>query len=216
MQRILIVSNEIGKDALGEMREAPAVGLPEGLCNIPNLVDAAKALAGDAETRLVHHRELEACSFQGFDRVILSGFFPDRPFTEAELKEEFEAELKRVRQADIPVLGICLGIQLIGLAFGAGIQSMERAGGEHGYVPVQKEKEHPLLMGLPSSFSVLGLHGKELNAVPEGFDLLVSGRDCRVQAIAHRERPLYGVQFHPELRSEKNEGARILYNFLRL
>ena len=54
-------------------------------------------------------------------------------------------------------------------------------------------------------------------AVPEGFRLLAARETCRVQMLAHRSRPIFGTQFHPELQDEAHrDGQRILENFFRL
>ena len=70
-----------------------------------------------------------------------------------------------------------------------------------------------------SSYDVKGNHCFEhhrgqLSTVPEGFRLLASRGNCRVQMLAHESRPIFGTQFHPELQNAAHrDGQRILENF---
>ena len=137
-----------------------------------------------------------------------------------------------IRETPDPVLGLCGGHQLIGLAFGATPAPMGRlAPGEAdpkpdlapgmrkewGPVPVQISAPDPLFDGLGKTVVVEQRHFWELKAVPPGFVRLATSEACPIQAIRHGSRPLYGVQFHPERYSERHPAGRtILANFFRL
>jgi GMP synthase-like glutamine amidotransferase len=118
-----------------------------------------------------------------------------------------------IRAATVPILGICGGCQLIGMAHGAPLGPMGRleadrddpcpafAPGyvkEWGFVPVSVVRPDPLFDGLGPEPVFLAAHYWEVKEVPPGFDLLASTEMCRVQAIRHVDKPLYGTQFHPE------------------
>ena len=89
---------------------------------------------------------------------------------------------------------------------------------EKGMQPVRViQREDPLFAGLPETIMVLESHYCEVKALPPGWVLLASNGNCRVQAMRHPERPVYGTQFHPEGFTEYYpHGRTILENFFRL
>ena len=140
--------------------------------------------------------------------------------------------LEVIRETRTPLLGLCGGHQLIGLAFGVTPAPMGRlAPGEADPRPVlaagmRKEwgpslvriaTDDPLFAGLDETVVVEQRHFWELKTAPAGFVRLAASDACPIQAIRHERRPLYGVQFHPELYSEHHpDGRIILANFFRL
>lgn len=75
----------------------------------------------------------------------------------------------------------------------------------------------PLFAGFSKEIVVKESHAFQLSDVPPGFDLLASTPDCQVQAIKHRQRLVYGVQFHPEAYDTSHpDGRTLLENFFRL
>jgi GMP synthase (glutamine-hydrolysing) len=140
--------------------------------------------------------------------------------------------LEVIRETSEPVLGLCGGHQLIGLAFGAAPTPMGRlalgeadpqpdvAPGmrkEWGPARVRISGRDPLFDGLGDTVVVEQRHFWELKTVPAGFVRLAGSDACAVQAMRHVSRPLYGVQFHPERYSELHpDGRIILANFFRL
>jgi GMP synthase (glutamine-hydrolysing) len=137
-----------------------------------------------------------------------------------------------IRGAETPLLGLCGGHQLIGLAFGAPPAPMGRLRPEEvdphpdvapgmrkewGACPVRVSTSDPLFAGLGDSVIVEQRHFWELKALPAGFVRVATSEACPIQAIRHETRPLYGVQFHPELYSERHpDGRTILANVFRL
>ena len=131
-----------------------------------------------------------------------------------------------------PLLGLCGGHQLIGLAFGVTPAPMGRlapgetdprpalAGGmrkEWGTSRVRVSAQDPLFAGLGASVIVEQRHFWELKSVPAGFVQLATSDACPIQAIRHQSRPLYGVQFHPERYTDVHpDGRTILTNFFQL
>jgi GMP synthase (glutamine-hydrolysing) len=140
--------------------------------------------------------------------------------------------LEVIREGSAPLLGLCGGHQLIGLAFGETPAPMGRlrpgeddphpdlAPGmrkEWGAYPVRVSASDPLFAGLGDAVVVEQRHFWELKHVPDGFVPIATSEACRIQAIRHETRPLYGVQFHPELYSEHHpDGRTILANFFGL
>jgi GMP synthase (glutamine-hydrolysing) len=140
--------------------------------------------------------------------------------------------LEIIRETSEPVLGLCGGHQLIGLAYGETPAPMgqltageidpkpDLAPGmrkEWGPSRVRISGRDPLFDGLGETIVVEQRHFWELKSVPAGFVRLAGSEACAVQAMRHASRPLYGVQFHPERYSELHpDGRTILANFFRL
>jgi anthranilate synthase/aminodeoxychorismate synthase-like glutamine amidotransferase len=110
-----------------------------------------------------------------------------------------------------PLLGVCLGHQCIGEAFGA---SAERAAQPvHGKTSEILHGERGLFAGIPTGFRAARYHSLILPRAPEQFELLAWTRAGEVMAIGHRSQPVWGVQFHPESFLTEH-GSRLLENFL--
>jgi len=130
----------------------------------------------------------------------------------------------------LPILGICGGHQLIAMAYGAKVEPMRWLGDgpperntregwllETGFQQVHVCRSDPIFHGLPDTLVVHESHYDHVTSVPRGFLWLAESRVCRVQAMRHRTRPLYGLQFHPERWNPAHpHGRTILQNFFRL
>jgi anthranilate synthase/aminodeoxychorismate synthase-like glutamine amidotransferase len=120
---------------------------------------------------------------------------------------------------DVPILGVCLGHQAIGAAYGGVVARAERP--MHGKVTLVEHTGTAMFRDLPSPLPVARYHSLQIEAasLPADLELLgwTAGRPDRdeVQAVRHRTHPVWGVQFHPE--SIASEGGRgLLGNFLGL
>jgi GMP synthase (glutamine-hydrolysing) len=112
---------------------------------------------------------------------------------------------------DVPVLGICLGMQVVADELGG-----EVAPGEYGgYADVTVEitdDTDPLIGSLAPETRVWASHADEVKAVPEGFTCTATSDVCGVEAMADPDRDLYGVQWHPEV-AHTEEGEAVFENF---
>jgi anthranilate synthase/aminodeoxychorismate synthase-like glutamine amidotransferase len=115
----------------------------------------------------------------------------------------------------LPLLGVCLGHQCLGAAFGASIVRAPSL--VHGEASEVSHRGEGLLAGLPSPFPAARYHSLCVDEVTLPVDLEVTARadDGVVMAMRHRTLPLEGVQFHPESVLTP-AGPRLLANFLRL
>lgn len=109
-----------------------------------------------------------------------------------------------------PILGECVGMQLMALHFGGKAGPSEVP--EYGLSRLRVLEEDDLFRGLPKEFAVWESHNDEVKDVP-GFAVLAMSENCRIQAVKHHEKPLYGVQFHPEV-NDTEHGHEILKNFV--
>lgn len=114
----------------------------------------------------------------------------------------------------IPILGICLGHQAIGAAFGGVIQRAEII--KHGKTSLVTHNDCELFSDLPDHFEVMRYHSLIVEEVslPEQLECIAHSNDDQVvMAIKHKQYPVYGLQFHPESIGTPT-GKQILNNFL--
>jgi GMP synthase (glutamine-hydrolysing) len=111
---------------------------------------------------------------------------------------------------DVPVLGICLGMQVI-----ADELDGQVGGGEYGGyadVTVKILDDDPLVGSLAPETRVWASHADEVKEVPEGFARTATSDVCGVEAMSDPDRGLYGVQWHPEV-AHTEEGEELFENF---
>ncbi len=124
-------------------------------------------------------------------------------------------ELIKTAPPKLPVLGVCLGHQALGEAFGGKVVAAKRL--MHGKTSQIKHDGKTLFSGLPKVLTVMRYHSLTLAAagIPAVFEVsAVNAGDGEVMGIRHKTRPLEGVQFHPESIMTKH-GKTMLDNFLR-
>lgn len=112
----------------------------------------------------------------------------------------------------IPVLGICYGMQLMCEALGGNVQSSPSR--EYGRARCTVVEEGGLLDGWPRETQVWMSHGDQVSSVPDGFIKIASTETCPFAAVRHKDRALYGLQFHPEV-THTPLGSRLIGNFVR-
>jgi GMP synthase (glutamine-hydrolysing) len=112
----------------------------------------------------------------------------------------------------IPVLGICYGMQLACQALGGEVRPATGAR-EFGRAACRVTDADGLFQGVPEHTTVWMSHGDQVQTVQGDFLALAATETCPVAAVRHRTRPVFGLQFHPEV-SHTPDGPRILRNFL--
>jgi GMP synthase (glutamine-hydrolysing) len=100
-------------------------------------------------------------------------------------------------QLGIPVLGVCYGMQLMVQQLGGKVTRAER--GEYGKAALLIDDPTDLLTNVDDSSTMWMSHGDSCQELPEGFEILAHTDNTPCAAIAHHEKKLYGVQFHPEV-----------------
>ncbi len=114
---------------------------------------------------------------------------------------------------EIPILGICLGHQLLSTVFGGEVRTAEA--GVYADAEIVVDDEDRILRGLGPGFSAWVSHKDEVKTVPPEFKVLAHSETCSVEAMAHETLPLFGVQFHPEV-EHTPRGPDLFKNFLEL
>src|SRR5579884_2896639 len=117
----------------------------------------------------------------------------------------------RLFDLGIPVLGICYGMQLACHQLGGKVLPASRR--EFGPATCRIADSNGLFEGVPSETTVWMSHGDQVQLVQGDFVPLAATETCPMAAARHRSRPIYGLQFHPEV-SHTPQGSRILRNFL--
>jgi len=117
----------------------------------------------------------------------------------------------------IPTLGVCLGHQAIGQAYGGAVVRADRV--MHGKTSEICHDGTGIFAGLPSPMTVMRYHSLivDRGSMPESLEIVAVAKDdpSEVHAVRHREHPVYGVQFHPESIMTP-QGKALLQNFLEL
>jgi GMP synthase-like glutamine amidotransferase len=136
-----------------------------------------------------HYLEVKQEDMSNCSKIILSGSALKDNAT-LNQTEMFEW----IKQCDKPILGICAGMQTTGLVFGARLETCL----EIGMTQITMLMANPLFS---SSFKAYELHNYSIQPSTE-FDVLAESAKC-VQAIRHKQKDIYGVLFHPEVRNKE-------------
>lgn len=141
-------------------------------------------------------------------QAILISPGPSRPENAGFTLEVIKREYRR-----LPILGVCLGHQALGLAFGAKVERAKRV--LHGKTSPIYHKGKGIFEGIPSPFVACRYHSLVLRDLPPTFEVTAEDDWGEVMGIQHRHYPLFGVQFHPEAYLTQ-WGRELLMNFLRM
>lgn len=172
-----------------------------------NLVQLIEEVGGD-EVRVVRNDryDVEELLASRPEAIVIS----PGPGTPARAGRVIETIQKA---GDVPVLGICLGHQAIAEACGGRVVRGELP--VHGKASSVRHRGEGLFRGCESPIDAARYHSLIVDrpSLPEVFRIDAETEDQVVMAISHRERPLFGIQFHPESFGTKH-GAQLIRNFL--
>lgn len=114
---------------------------------------------------------------------------------------------------NIPILGICYGLQLIASLLDGDVQNSTHS--EYGRTEITIEKEDDFFDGIPldKPLTVWMSHGDLVTKIPNGFSVLAKSSNAPYSAIANLEKKIYGIQFHPEV-THTEMGTQIIKNFV--
>ncbi len=178
-----------------------------------NLVQMLGGLGAELDVRRNDEIKLAEIEALGPDRIVIS----PGPCTPAEAG--ISVDVIRRFGPELPVLGVCLGHQAIGEAYGARVVRARRL--MHGKVSPVGHAGADLFAGLPVPVSMTRYHSLVLDpeSIPDELEVVAwteePGWEDEIQAVRHRRHPVFGVQFHPESVASQH-GARLLKNFLEI
>jgi GMP synthase (glutamine-hydrolysing) len=119
-----------------------------------------------------------------------------------------------LEKADMPILGICAGHQFMARHFGGEARPSKIP--EFGQVELTVCKDDdPLFNGVPKKSIVWESHNDEVTVLPKDFNRLAESKNCKIQAMRHKKKQFYGLQFHPEV-EHTQYGEQIFKNFIKL
>ena len=131
--------------------------------------------------------------------------------------KEAGISIELIKNATVPLLGVCLGHQAIGAAFGGNIIKAPEI--FHGKLSEVEHNNENIFKGIDSPYSVVRYHSLiiEKDSLPDELKITGALKDNPeiIMAIEHKEKPIYGVQFHPES-IETDFGMKLIENFLAL
>jgi len=152
------------------------------------------AEANGEEPIVVRNDEMswdELAASRDFDNVVISPG-PGNPEREA----DFGVCAEAIRGAEVPLLGVCLGHQGLCAAYGGKVVHAPEA--MHGRLSAITHEDGGLFAGLPREFQVVRYHSLCVEDLPDELEATAWTTDGILMAVAHRERPQWGLQFHPE------------------
>lgn len=189
--RLLIIDNTLDPDSWGSS----------------NLARFGRLSSGSTVTvRRAPHDDLPS-NPSVYDKVILSGSrtscLEDAPWI-----SRLDAFVRDWIGSGKPLLGVCYGHQALVRAMAGKTHVRKAAEPEFGWTRIEVLEGSPLLEHVPREFHSFSSHYEEVAELPAGFRRLARSRDCEIQACQLGDRPVFGIQFHPE--KDLNEGERIL------
>jgi len=118
-----------------------------------------------------------------------------------------------LEKLDIPFLGVCLGHQLMARFFGG--EAGQGDTGGYAEVKVRIIEENEIFDGLPSELKVWASHADEVKKLPPDFKILATSDVCKVESMKHKSKPIYGIQWHPEV-FHTEKGEQFYQNFVKI
>ncbi|HLE47069.1 MAG TPA: GMP synthase subunit A [Candidatus Thermoplasmatota archaeon] len=162
------------------------------------------------DTKIVpHDTSVASLQAENVDGLVLSGGAP-----RVGLADALGNCGLYIEALPVPIVGICAGHQFMARHFGG---EATPGGSEFGQATIKLHEPSPrdIFKGLPPESTAWESHHDEVSRVPKDFEVLASSEKCKVQAMRHRSRPLFGLQFHPEV-EHTQFGATIFQNFLTI
>ena len=156
-----------------------------------NLVAYLEDLLGHRPEVVTYDSGITLNYAASFDAIVLSPG-PGR----VDKPQDIGATLEIINQLDVPMLGVCLGHQAMAYAWGGGTAPAQKP--VHGETALITHTETGLFAGLPNPLEVVRYHSLIADPIPECMTVTAQTDTGTVMAIAHKEKPQWGVQFHPE------------------
>ena len=147
---------------------------------------------------------------KGFDAIILSGGHHHPNVIEK--KRDFDKEIRLIKQVKLPIFAICLGFEVVCYTFGCKLNDMHHY--EKGICKINIIKKGGIFKDCPKKLKIFEDHRWDIIKISKALEVLATSSDG-IEAVRHKRKPIYGVQFHPEIR-KGNQGYKAFENFLQL
>lgn len=179
------------------------------------IIDCGSQKTPDIESAVDDYADFETIAFFEVDESMLGSYagviFSGAPIliTEENM-DPFLAKINWIKETSLPILGICFGHQIIGLLFEAQGNRMKDC---RDFNEIEQFVDCPLLDRLPDVFEMMEDHCEGIS-IPKEFLLVANSDECVNEVMQHETKPIYGVQFHPEVSG--NYGYILIENFVRI
>ena len=160
---------------------------------------------------MINYDELDGFDTNPYDMIVLSGggiVAEGRKRSLKRFSHLYEDQIKLVRETDKPTIGICLGCQIIGHAFGAELHKQFKTL-RKGLFPIVAIRENDFMAGEEEAMVYQSNHWIITELPEELVCIAASGEGAEI--IQHRTKPIWGVQFHPE-REKVGSDGRLIFN----
>lgn len=176
--------------------------------NNTSYLDSLLKLVDTHSSSVIKWEDFKYHKLNNYDFIILSGGHPNAIAYKHQLYEE---EIKIIIRSNIPILGICLGFELIVYTFGGKLKELPEK--EKGVIEIEVTKDDEVLKDI-KKVKVYESHRWVAEALPQELIPLAKSKDG-IEIIKHLTRFIYGFQFHPEIIEDK-EDLKIFNNILEL
>lgn len=162
------------------------------------------------DTKIVPNTtSFDALVTEGVEGLVLSGGAP-----RIGLENKLGNCAEYLEKATFPIMGICAGHQFMARFFDGNAKPSKIP--EFGRIELTRlESENPLFEKVPETSIVWESHNDEVTVLPKGFINLAESENCKIQAMAHSEKPFFGLQFHPEV-EHTEYGEQMFTNFVNI
>lgn len=168
-----------------------------------------RRLLKNESCEVVKPRELDAVDLEEVDIVVLSGSSSYPIFGNEDL---YKKEIDLIKEGEKPIIGICLGFELIGYAYGAEFKCLKQK--DRKIIEIEITSNNRLFSGLPN-FKVYEAHRWVIEKTPSELIELARSSDG-VEVVKHRSKNIYGFQFHPEMFVDETCGDEIFGNLVEI
>lgn len=180
--------------------------------NETHFIDDLKMALSDHKIEIINFQIVQPEDVTGFDCVILTGGGTAGEVSESD--QLYQNEIKIVRESTVPIFGICEGFQVIGKAYDSDFQVLQFY--RQGVHNVRILVDDPIFQDINDlELRVFQYHHITIKHLSEDLISLAISDDG-IEVIRHKNKLIYGSQFHPEELQEGNDGHRILKNFLSM
>lgn len=159
--------------------------------------------------KVVRYNSINLGLVNQYDLMVLSG---GRPFPVVGNEKLYQKEINLIKNFQKPIIGICLGFELIAYAFGAHLEFFHQK--EKGIIELEIVAPDPIFKNIPN-VKVFENHRWVIKRLPDCLLELAHSKDG-IEVFKHKKRLIYGFQFHPEMFVEKTCGDEIFKNVFNI
>lgn len=173
-----------------------------------HLVELEKLLSKHT-VRIITCQYLNQQSTDGIDLIVLTG---GKRKTVMYGHKYYGREIQLIQSTKLPIIGICLGAEMIAYAFGAKMKKMIlKKRGYNKITPIMDSK----IFNREPYFMAFEAHRWAIKSLPSELEVLATSVDG-IEVFRHKTKQMYGLQFHPEVNNKSGDGQRVFENIINL